>query len=412
MRDDKEHVYPITAQARFHYLDVIRGLALLGILLANMSAFSQPVIYSELLNIELWSTSIDHFAATMVDWIVQGKFYTTFSFLFGVGFMIFLSKAEAKGYSPQFLFTKRVSVLLVFGLIHATLIWWGDILVTYAVCGFLLMLFYRMNARKVFIWAISLWGIIIFLNTALTLVQVYMESSYSEFISDLDGEYRILYEQAFMIYGEGSWSSIITRNIADWNFMVANMLIFAPFVILPMFLLGVYAYKRGIIQEPQQHLPWLRKLWLTSLVLGVVFSIIKYAYSSMDATSAGIGSFIGETIGDASLSICYITTVVLLYLQGKASSLFNALAWAGRMALTNYIMQSIVCTVLFYNFGFGLYGQVGAASCVLIALILFGIQLYTSRWWLTRYQWGPAEWLWRKLTYGSLQPQEKRDSSS
>jgi uncharacterized protein len=395
-------VYPIAPQERIHHLDVIRGIALLGILLANIPAFSFPDIYGQMLKFHFWNNIVDQVSTYLVDWLVQGKFYTTFSFLFGVGFMVILSKSNAKGLPAYFVYSRRVLVLLGIGFIHALFIWWGDILVSYALCGFLLMLFFRTSARTVLVWSFILFAVGMLLASLFTSMSVAQET--------LNPMYIVAYNQFFQgelnvamdIYSSGSWADIVARNIKDWQFIIESSLIMAPFSILPMFLLGVYAYKRGLIQQPAQHVILIRKIWLYTLIIGVIFSFLKYVYGAMEATSARIGEQFGSTIGDASLSICYMTTIWLCMNAGIGHKVFQSFAWVGRMALTNYLTQSMICTFIFYGYGLGWFGKVGATYGILIALGLFSIQLYWSRWWLARYNWGPAEWFWRKLTYGKL----------
>jgi uncharacterized protein len=401
MSENSQVVYPIAANERIYHLDVIRGIALLGILLANMSAFSFPVMYAEAIGMDLWSGGWDQFAGTFVDWFVQGKFYTMFSFLFGLGFMIFLTKAEEKGYRPKRLFARRLTVLLAIGLLHAMLVWWGDILVTYACCGFLLLWFYRLQAKNVLMMAYVLFGLGILQIGLLAILQYVVTNQDPDLFSDASFGYLASYQTAYDVYSSGTWSQIIAQNIADWGFTLTNITIY-PFIILPMFLLGVYAYKRGVVREPAQHLPWIRQVWLGSLLIGVVFSIVKYVYAEMDGDMAYVGEYIGATFGDASLSIFYMTSIVLLYVRGIGREIFRAIGMAGRMALTNYLMQSLICTFIFYHYGLGLYG-LGAGWTMLIAILLYTAQVLLSRLWFMRFNWGPMEWLWRKLTYGKLQ---------
>jgi len=164
------------------------------------------------------------------------------------------------------------------------------------------------------------------------------------------------------------------------------------------------------------HLNFIRKLCWWSLGIGLagntVFVLTVDSSVFSDPTLAsGIGA-IGYLIGAPALCFFYMSVIVLLNQQPKWETRFAILAPAGRMALTNYLLQSVICTTIFYSYGFGLYDKVGPAACIILTILVYMIQVPLSIWWLKRFQFGPMEWLWRSLTYWRVQPMRKELSGS
>ncbi len=400
---------PVQAQERIEVLDVIRGFALLGILMANMAIFSSPATYFEALGKNMWTGLWDTIASSFISLLIQGKFYTMFSFLFGLGFAIFYERAKAKTTRPTLLFYRRLFILLLIGLVHAFFIWFGDILVTYALLGFLLPLFFNRKPKTILIWAVSLFGAFILLMALLMALMALMKSLAPTAVTDImqpmvaDMESRI--ESSLHVYGQGTFAEIMAQRTTDTLFGYSNL--FASiFVIFPLFLLGLYAGKKSIFQNIEANLTLIRKIWKWSLVIGLTMSILKFicknlmgadffSFYSVIHTGAGF-------LGDTGLCLFFMTSIVLLYQNRKWVLKLKPLSYMGRMPLSNYLFQSIVCTTIFYSYGLGLYGKVGPALGLVLTIIIFTIQIFISKYWLKRYQFGPMEWIWRSLTYGKL----------
>jgi uncharacterized protein len=175
-----------------------------------------------------------------------------------------------------------------------------------------------------------------------------------------------------------------------------------------MMLLGLYAGKRRIFANLPEHLPFIRKLWLWSLAIGLVGNFLYVYFGAQSARTmpspALMISLAGQTFGAPALAIFYMSSLVLLFQRPTWQRVLSPLAAVGRMALTNYLLQSIICTLLFYGYGLGLYDEVGPAGGILLAIVIYTFQVLWSNWWLRRFQFGPMEWLWRTLTYGRRQP--------
>jgi uncharacterized protein len=398
---------PVVAKERIVWLDLLRGFALLGILLINIVGFAWPILYAEMLRRDIPGTALDDGIFLVVSWLVQGKFYTLFSLLFGIGAVIFMMNAEKKGRSPRKLFFRRVLILFFIGILHAIFLWWGDILVMYAICGMLLLLFYRCKPRTLLIWAASLFvvfALLVLLSTGLMLAADSLsDNGGNSLTAQMNKQYQKLYEQSFVNYGAGGLSDIITQRVTDWGQTLSNVIV-VPFLILPIFLIGAYLVKSGVLQRLQMDAAMLRQLMFWSLTVGVVFTLIKEdSAADINVNQMTIHEAvqpIAGFIGDLGLAGFYATLLLTLSRIELWKSLLTSFQWAGRMALTNYLMQSVICSLLFYRVGFGLYGEIGMTGLSLIALLIFAMQVLYSRWWFTRYAFGPMEWLWRRMTYG------------
>ena len=401
---------PVQMQERIEVLDVIRGFALLGILIANMAAFNSPFLYLEMLGKNMWTDIWDTTTSAFINLLIQGKFYSMFSFLFGLGFVIFFERAKAKTITPKLLFYKRLFILLLIGLAHAFFIWFGDILVTYALLGFLLPLFFNRKPKTILIWSASLFiGFIILLTLSMALMSIVetieggtdIKQHIQQMLTGMEG----MIASSFHAYGQGTFAEIMTQRASD-VLLVYDQLFAAPFTIFPLFLLGLYAGKKAIFQNIEENLTLIKKVWFWGLVIGLPMSVVKFISKNLmsgDHTSfynvlhIGTGFF-----ADTGLCLFIMTSFVLLYQNRKWILRFTPLAYMGRMPLSNYLFQSLVCTTIFYSYGFGFYGKVGPALGLVLTVVIFTIQIFISKYWLSRYQFGPMEWLWKSLTYGKL----------
>jgi uncharacterized protein len=409
-----ESPLPVQQHDRLIVVDILRGIAVLGILIVNMSMINTPFFYLQFAGIDMWTSLWDEWVEAFIYVFAQGKFYTLFSFLFGLGFVIFMERAELKVKRPHLLFVRRLLVLLSFGLIHAYLIWWGDILVTYALGGLLLLAFYKVKPKTLIIWAIALqttYLCIIGLNVGLTsLVERanpgILAAEYQAVIADYI--YRI--ESSMHAYGEGTFAEIMNQRMNDVHFAMGSS-VFSLFTILPMFLLGVYAGRIKIFQQIQHYSSFIRKIWIWSFAAGLSLNLLKFwSTGKIDPLRPSIYDTyqaLGMTVGDTALSLFYIASVVLLTEQVRWRERLKPFANVGRMAVSNYLFQSILCTTLFYSYGLGLYGQVGPLLGLVLTSVIFIFQIYASRLWMEKYHFGPVEWLWRTLTYGRLQKFKK-----
>lgn len=386
-----EKLTPITVQERLVVIDVIRGFALLGILLVNMQDFSSPWLYIE--PSQLWNSSLDRYTDIFIDIFAQASFYTLFSFLFGFGMVIFKERSEAKGYSFLSLFSRRLFILLIFGVIHAFLIWHGDILISYALIGFILLLFHKTDANTMFKWAIALILIPSLLMGGLLLWQ---EFQYPSLFSGYNVE---MVNQSLQVYSSGTYFEITKQRINDWYY-VNNPLnyIFLVLILLPMFLLGAFFAKKRWFHEPNVYNRELRIVWLVSFSIAVIFKLLPYLGNGMEGLF-----YMQDSIGGPASAIFYATSIVLLFQKNWWRTKLISFSYVGRLSLSNYLLQSLIGTFIFYGYGLGFYGQLRPFYGVLLTIAIYILQIQLSKIWLRNYKIGPAEWLWRSLTYKSKQ---------
>jgi uncharacterized protein len=404
---------PIGIAERIEELDILRGFAIFGILVVNMQLFGNPAVQA-VLRLGEPTGGIDRAAAWLIELLFEGKFYSLFSFLFGFGLSVQMVRARARGarFVPTYL--RRLSVLLLIGLAHGLFLWVGDILLPYAVLGFLLILFRNRAPRTLAIWAAVFLGLSILLQAA-SLILVEMGRSTPEgaeavaqMFAGTEGTLRAAAAQAVLIYSGGSLAEIQSQRVADLTFMYSGTLFILP-NIFAMFLLGLYAGKRGIFQDIPAHLPFIRRVTLWGLAVGLPASLAyvvirEMVGSTLSPSPLGLAGWSAHAIGAPALSLCYMGSIILLTQDPAWRTRLAPLASVGRMALSNYLLQTLICTTIFYSYGLGLYGQVGAAPGLVLTVGIYLAQIPLSRWWLGRYRFGPMEWLWRSLIYWRRQP--------
>lgn len=397
-----EYSTPVSEQERVHELDMIRGFALLGILIANMPFFASPYVYLMMTGVSWWTESWNIFAEFIIQFFAASKFFTMFSFLFGLGFVIFLQRATEKVSKPKNLFIKRLFYLLIIGLIHAFGIWYGDILVLYAITGIFLLLFYNRQPKTILVWAFLL---ILIPASFMALIGLLVYSA-GDLISADTGTGMQMLEQSAAAYSSGTIQEIFIQRVTDYTFMFSNNFFMMP-IVLGMFLFGVYIAKTGKHKNIDSHLPFFRRVWAWSLAIGLPFNVLfvySYFQQGADVSVHSMTNFVGSVIGGPAICFFYMTSIILLTRMESWKNVLNPLRAVGRMALSNYLLQSVVSTMIFYNYGLGLFGQIGPLMWLLIAALIFSAQIWLSNVWMKKYRFGPAEWIWKSLTYGKRQP--------
>jgi uncharacterized protein len=406
-------VAPVAPSQRIQVIDIVRGFAIFGILLVNM-AFFNHAIYALALNLARPVDALDQLARWGITFFAEGKFYSIFAFLFGLGMMIQYRRAQERGTRFVPFFLRRMGVLLVIGLIHAYLFWIGDILILYALLGTLALLLFRNRRPKtLLIWSIIFLIVPLIINAALLgLVALARSTPDSAALVDAalaeqQRAYQALGARADQVYAGGTFAEITRQRVQDMNFIYFTWP-FMAFNVLAMLLLGVYAGARGIFDDIPRHLPLIRRLWLWGLIVGVIgnlaYVIVGQSAERSNPSPQLLVALVGQTFGAPALSIFYMASLALLIQTARWEGRLRPLASVGRMAISNYLLQTIICTTLFYGYGFGLYGRIGLASGVLLTIAIYALQIPLSGWWLRRFRFGPVEWLWRSLTYGERQP--------
>ncbi len=399
---------PVQAGERLEEVDLLRGWALLGILLVNMNFFSWP-LFTIFLKRQ-WDNPADLWAEIGIGLFAQGKFYTLFSFLFGFGFSIFLLKGEKQGRSAMGLFARRLMVLMAIGVVHAFLIWAGDILLLYSLVGFLLFLFRKAKPKTLLIgWLILTLGPMLLMGVGVLAAQ-FDASVAADMQKDgavQEAKLRSAIAEAERVFPTGGFAEITRVRAFDLYIFYQFMPFFAPGV-LAMFLLGLYAGKQGIFHRVSEHLALFRKLRLAGFLLGLPLSAVAvwamYHSNMLVPSPIGFLGGLAGALGAPLLGLGYASFWVLLYQDANWKSRLHPMTQMGRMALTNYLLQSLICTTVFYGTGFGLFGRYGPAITLPFVFVIYFAEMALSVWWLKRFQFGPAEWLWRSLTYGRLQP--------
>ena len=401
---------PVRPQERIEILDVLRGFAIFGILLVTMTGFSGSAVA------DWWTATPDRLATGLIFLLGQAKFFTIFSFLFGLGFALQLLRAEARGTRVFPLYRRRLLALLLIGLLHVLFLSFGDILAKYAVVGFLLFFFKWAKPKNLMIFAVILW-LLAFGNWELAVLREIVrtpsgqETQISQSHAEAREAARIQVETRMRVYGEGSFADIMAQRVQQWFNNVVTLIGSYPVAaLLALFLLGMYAGRRRLFQDVSAHLPLFRQVWKWGLGLGlfVPACFLLAGTKAVPPYWQSVWTPIYFAIGVPALSFFYVSTLVLLFQKEAWKRRLAPLAAVGRTALSNYLLQSVVCTTIFYSYGLGLYGKVGPAAGLALTVLIFLLQVPLSVWWLRHFRFGPAEWLWRTLTYGKLQPMRVR----
>lgn len=378
----------VLGKERIESLDMIRGIAIVGIFLVNIPAMTGLDV-----NLDQQFVGVDKTIRFLLDLFVQTKFYAIFSFLFGLGFYIFMSRAEARGDHYIRLFSRRLVILFIFGALHYCLFWDGDILHTYAMIGFLLLLFYNSKPITILVWSILLFG----------LFHLFM--SFTLFIPH-EQLTELLESTDFANYFVGLGAAISERASSFFTTNLLNQLMIAP-EILSLFLLGLLVGKINLFQQIATYKRGLRISQIISFGLFILFSIpivISYVTSEIYYSFKNI---FWITISGKALAVFYVTSIILLAETTIGRRLLQPFKHIGRMALTNYITQTIFGVVILSIFVKNTV-VIPLWALMLFVLIICSLQAFFSKWWLSKYQFGPLEWLWRIGTYKKVQPIVKK----
>ncbi|MXO49734.1 DUF418 domain-containing protein [Erythrobacter gaetbuli] len=393
-------IEPAGASDRFTEIDALRGFALFGILLANLPVWIGIPFAGERVPELMGSVTQQQFAAVF-NGILDGKFYTIFSALFGLGFSLQLERLDARGADGRRIFIRRMAVLLVFGLIHICLIWPGDILMLYALLGFTLPLFRPLSDRVL----LATSAVLIFVLPSLLVFFVNNQSpgwaspmwDWAMNIYVAAGGTATTDSEYFNDLATGGVAELIPRAASEWAFGIVGRIEDWRFLkVLGTMLLGMWAGRLLVRGNLIGNRTLLWRVLLVGLAIGVPCSIV-YAQQMPHQQSHW-----SSLLGTAPLGFAYAAAFLLII--PYTPRLRRILADAGRMALTNYIGTSVVMGLIFYGIGLGMMGTLKVPETYAIGLLFFALMLVWSRLWLSRYKQGPLEWLWRRLTYPPKPP--------
>ena len=405
---------PVAPQERVQLFDVLRGFCLFGVLWSNLNDWytvAEPV------------TTLDHALRWTQDWLVESRFYSMLGFLFGIGFAMQLTRAAQRGQDVRNLFLRRMSVLLGFGIIHATLIWHGDILADYALAGFALVLFRRLSSRKLLIALPVLWLLYPYLV-------VHLAPLLNIHLPNYGSAWQQLNQQALQAYAHGTWARAVAAGSRQFfGSLVRSLVLGGSASFLGLFILGLWAVRVDMITRLTR-----RRAYIVWASLGALmcWAGLQYVHLNLGhwwpaprVSSVAtwrelrfwwpprgiVIHFIDESTTWTNAAVYALPFALAMSFSAVANRL-QPLAALGRMTLTTYLVQSSACTTLFYNWGFGFMNRINLSGILIFTLVLFSVQVAFSIWWLKRYRFGPAEWLWRSLAYGRKMPVRVAEISS
>lgn len=388
---------PVDRNERIQIVDALRGFALLGILLVNMDFHAGP------LGEQIPGGGLDRIVSLSTTFFAEGKFYPLFSFLFGFGLAVQLGRADDRR-AFAWRWTRRQLALLLFGLAHALFLWPGDILTTYALVGVAVLPFVLVPPRFLPWIGLAAWLLGTIGWTALIALIALVIQMDPEMAAMVDAETAAALANAEarrVVYSSGTFVEMTAQRAIDFGEMVF-VTIASAHVIFAMFLGGLWAGATGVFRDLAAHAKLVRRTIIVGLALGLPLAAVlaatapKLSIDSLDAWM--VIYFFAAFIGGPLLAMGWAATFV----RFAGPRLKSLLAPAGRMALTNYLGQSLICAAIFQAWGFGLYGSLGDSVELALVLTIFFAQVGLSHLWLARFRFGPMEWLWRAITYRTI----------
>lgn len=393
---------PVSNSKRYIVLDALRGFAVLGICLANYPEFSLYTFLNSDVTEAMPMAGVDHWWRYFMYIFIDGKFYTLFSLLFGIGFSIIISNAVKNGGSGLKVFYRRMVILLLIGFLHLMFIWSGDILMLYALMGMLLPLFRNVSNRGLLVTSGIFLLLPILVDSVATICGVYLSAPIVDAQWHYCGLYGITEENfAYWLRDAESYDKV-------FEFLIQGAIVRAQefvdgnryFKVFGLFLIGFYIGRNRLYADLHKYEAQMKKVLKYGLSFGLPISLI-YAWSGMNGHPFGTASHtVLYTFSVYPMGIAYLAGFCLLFIKTEHLFLWKALAAPGRMALTNYISQSVAGMFIFYGIGLGLGAYFGLFQTELIALCVYVSQVVISSLWLRTFRFGPLEWIWRMLTYG------------
>lgn len=376
---------PIAQKDRATIVDVIRGFALIGVLIANFTSYVDQQTPEPILN--SISSSLDIFLISFNSVFLEWKFMTLFSILFGYGFGLILESLEKKKIKPNFFFVKRMFWLFIFGVIHS-IFWWGDVLNLYAMSGVLLLLFKNKSNKTILSCAILL---MIFLPALISYLLRNQPETFTE------GDIQGLYNQ----YKQGTLFEVFKFNIYFYYrmFVVSGSNLHDIIETLGRFLFGYFLFRIKFFHLVETKKSIFNKVALYTAPLMVAYFIYKWLL--MNGT-IHVNHYIFSpllSIGVLSTTTFYVSILVIAYISFGMNNFFTALQALGTMTLTNYLMVSAFLIILLYGFGFNKLGELSIHTIWLYAFVWLFVEVMFSVYWLKLFRYGPTEWIWRQLTY-------------
>ncbi len=398
-------ISPTDSADRIRSLDILRGFAILGILIMNIQSFSMieaaylnPTVYGDFTGINKWIWILSHVFA-------DNKFMSIFSMLFGAGIILMSFKIEDAGKKPAGFHYRRIFWLLLFGLVHAYLFWYGDILVAYAMCALLVYLFRKMKPGwLLFFGFLSMFtGFALYMFFGMTMEFWPEENIQSTMLFWSPAVEQI---QSELNAYQGTWLEAFHQRV-PMTVMMQTMvfLVNVSWHAGGLMLIGMAFFKLGILSASRSNRFYFISL-ISGLLIGLPLILIGIRQNFNHEWSFEYSMYFGSLFnywGSLFVSYAYISMVMLLVRNKAIEWCLKNLANVGRSALSNYLLQTIICTSLFYGYGLGWYGKTDRWQLILIVIGVWIIQVLLTRVWMKQFRFGPAEWAWRSLTYWKVQ---------
>lgn len=411
---------PASATERLPLLDALRGFAIGGVFLSNLLMWHSGgfILPPERMQ-ELMSDPVNMGFGLTFSVLVFGRFVSILTFMFGLGFVVQAGRAEERGESAGRLHARRLCAMLLIGLAHMSALWYGDFLHTYALLGLALLLFRSLSPRSLLAWGLALMLVGQPLVDAAVQLAPRLWTSPEALAAqaEAEGPSREAWRAAtFASIAEGSYLTQVRTNLAVYRHQFLQWHVAGFYVgTLGKYLVGAWAARIGLLHDVPRHRRLLRRLLAGGLALGVLGSLsgvairflVRGGMLPQGSALLRIAQHYLQELGAVGVAAIYVAAFALLFQRPRLGRALNLLAPAGRMALTNYLGQSVFYVLIFTGVGLGLLGKLGPPACTAIVVGLYSLQILASHLWLSRLRFGPAEWVWRSLTYGKAQPMRR-----
>jgi uncharacterized protein len=408
-----QEVAPVEKDQREPLMDVLRGFAILGIFIANLHYMSMYHPEKQGAFFSKFDDTVEYLQSLLI----EGKFYSIFSILFGWGVSMQMSKVRAAGMSGTRFTKRRLGFMFLLGFLHALFLWTGDIVAFYAAIGFILLYFQNKSNRRILRWAMAL----ILLPIPLYMMKMlWAPSNYFTYLFDdagdwlqmnvahLDPGYDIMDAEVVT-----SWTELWKLNVGGIFYRISDLLFTSRIPkVLGLFLIGFMIGRGGYYKKLLANQSLMMKITAICFSLGLFFNSLMARYTPnvvqyYNLRISGLYQTIAYAFGVAPLAIAYMTSIALLFENASFKRVLMLLRPAGQMAFTNYILQSLLGILIFQGIGLNLGGEFGPLAWTILAIVIFMLQIILSHIWLKKFRHGPVEWLWRCMTYGSIQPFRK-----